>query len=64
MYLDKLEFSDLFSQDKISRDSYTVFNSENKIFFFNRKYADTMFETLSLTPRERHRAMLEQKNEV
>ena len=63
MYLDKFEFSDLFSQDKTSRNSYTAFNSEDKFFSFNRKYADTMFETLSLTPRERHLAMLEQKNE-
>ena len=57
------DFRDLFSQDKTISNSYAVLNNENT-FTFNRKDSETMIETLTLTPRERHRGLLEQMEEV
>ena len=58
------DFRDLFCQDKTISNSYVVLNSEENAFSFNRKDSETMIETLSLTPRERHRGILEQMEEV
>ena len=58
------DFRDLFYQDKTISNSYAILNIEENTFSFNRKDSETMIETLSLTPRERHRGILEQMEEV
>ena len=62
-----VSLTDLLKQKKSRTKSIAScpdFDNEENTFSFNCKDSETMIETLSLTPRERHRGILEQMKEV
>ena len=62
--LDMLDLCGLFSENKTLIDSCTVLNNEEITFPSSRKDSETMIETETLTPQEKHRGILEQMEEV